>query len=528
MKPLTTRIAGRVAGLILGISGVLCAFAPAWAESGDNILKIANSAEISTLDPHMTVDMTQGVAKTNLYDTLYRWSGNPPQLVSWLAKSHTVSQDGRVYTIDLVEGAKFHDGSDVTAQDVVYSLERVLALQQGPARFFLPLIESGRAEALDDHRVRFTLTQPASPFLGVLASLPIVNSDVVKQHEKDGDWGREWLSKNEAGGGPFQLTHFDPASGWSAERFDGHFDGWPENALDGIQYRTIREPNSQAISLMRGDTDLYVGTLSVDQIDRISKSPNIKLVEEQGQRLFLFHMNNQVPPFTDVHVRRAFSYAFDYEGFIQGIVQGKATRNPAPLPRNLWGYPEDIKGFTYDLDKAREELAKASVKIDGPIAIHIMTGNARTEEAAQVLQAGLRQIGIEARLVPETWPTLAAKCRSIETAPQLVTMWASAHYADPHGFLGDGYDSTRPRSYQTCNFYKNKKVDALLARAYVEINQDVRRGLYEEIARIIVEDAPSIYIYNEKWIGAMNKRVMGVEYTPIGWANFLKPVWIEQ
>lgn len=524
MKPLTTRIAG----LVLGISGVLSAFAPAWAEQGDNILKIANSAEISTLDPHMTVDMTQAVAKANLYDTLYRWSGNPPQLVPWLAKGHTVSQDGLVYMVELVEGAKFHDGSEVTAEDVVYSLERVLALQQGPARFFLPLIEPGQTEALDDRRVQFTLKQSASPFLGVLASLQIVNSDLVKQNEKDGDWGSEWLSKNTAGGGPFQLRNFDPASGWYAERFDDHFDGWPENALDGVQYRTIREPNSQAISLMRGDTDLYVGTLSVDQLDRIGKSPNITLVEEQGQRLFLFHMNNQQPPFTDIHVRRAFSYAFDYDGFIQGIVQGKASRNPAPLPQNLWGYPEGIEGFTYDLDKAREELAKASVTIDSPITIHIMTGNARTEQAGQVLQAGLRQIGIEARLVPETWPTVAAKCRSIETAPQLVTMWASAHYADPHGFLGDGYDSTRPRSYQTCNFYQNTKVDELLAKAYVETDQEVRRKLYEEIARTIVEDAPSIYIYNEKWIGAMNKRVKGVEYTPIGWVNFLKPVWIEE
>src|SRR5258708_9926037 len=157
-----------------------------------------------------------------------------------------------------------------------------------------------------------------------------------------------------------------------------------------------------------------------------------------------------------------------------------------------------------------------------------MTGIPRTEQAAQVLMAGMRKLGVEARIVSETWPTLSGKCRSPESAPDIMPIWASANYADPQSFVGEMYDSTAGNSYATCSYYKNTEVDGLLAKAYSAQEQKVRAKLYADASRIVMTKAPSIFIYNEDWLSVRNKRVSGYQFSPIGNGNFLKPISLDQ
>ncbi|MGE0768079.1 MAG: ABC transporter substrate-binding protein [Hyphomicrobiaceae bacterium] len=466
-------------------------------------------------------------AKVNTYDPLFRWYGVPAELKPHLATEATASADGLVYTVKLRKGVKFQDMTEVTADDVVYSVERVLALNRAPARFFSPLIAPGTTRAIDRYTVEFKLKQPAAPFAGMLSELYVVNKALIQQHEKDGDWGVPWVSKNPAGSGPFRVTEYDPATGWYAERFKDYFLGWGDKAVDGIRMRTIREPNSQVLALSRGTTDMYMNVLSNDQADRLRKSPNVVVHDFPHQRIFVVHMHNQRPPLNDVHVRRAISYAFDYQGLIDGVLGGKAQRIQFPLPPSMWGYPK-TEGYTYNLDKAKAELAKAQVKIDRPLQIHAQTGNRVSEQVAQVLQASLRKIGIEANIVSEPWSTLASKCRSAETAPDFFGMWKGPDYPDPHNWLGDMYDSRNGASYTTCSFYKNKDVDAALSEAFRLPDQNARRVLYEKAAQQIVDDAGSLFLFNLVWQHAMNKRVHGYEFTPVALGHNVKPVWLDK
>lgn len=494
----------------------------------DNVLKVGGPSEINSLDPHTVQDIARFTVKTNTYDSLYRFFGNPPRMEPWLGTTWSVSPDGLVYTIDLVQGAKFHDGTEFTADDVVYSMERILALKQGVARFFMPLLGPGDTTAVGKHQVQFKLKGPAAPFIGLLSELWIVNKKLVEAHAKNGDWAVEWLSRNTAGSGPFHITEHNPAVGWYAERFKDHFKGWPEGSVDGIRFRTIREINSQTLALTRGDIDLFVATMQQDQVARLEKVPTLKVVQEPHMRMFLINMLNLKPPFDNLHVRRAIAHTFDYDGFIQGVLGGKAKRNPAPMPVTMWGYPKDAPVIAYDIEKAKAELAKSGVKIDRPLSIHAMTGYAQPEQAAQFLQAGLRKIGIQANIVSETWPTLAEKCRKAETAPEIMPIWASASYADPHAFIGEMYDSTRWGSYATCSFYKNPKVDEMLVKAYVSPDRVEREKLYADAAKIVMEESPSIFIYNEDFLNAYNKRMIDYEFTPIGQGHFLKSVRLKQ
>jgi ABC-type transport system substrate-binding protein len=539
MKKLNFRHIGPVVRACIIACGLLVPLTspePALAQSvsnpaTDNILKIGNGSEINSLDPHTIQDAARLAVKVNTYDPLYRWVGNPPHAIPWLASGYTVSPDGLVYTVTLVKSAKFHDGTEVTADDVVYSMDRMLTLKQGSARFFLPIIDTGGSKAIDPHTVQFTLKRPAAPFAGLFSEIYIVNKAMVQAHEKvadsKSDWGAEWLSGHTAGSGPFHITEYDPATGWYAERFRDHFAGWPDKAVDGIRFRTIREINSQTLALTRGDIDLWMGTISPDQFERLRKVPSLVTMQEPHQRLFMINFNNLKPPYDNIHVRRAFSYAFDYNGFIHGILNDKVLRDPLPMPSSVPGFNKDVKGFTYDVDKAKAELALADVKLDRPLNIYAMTGFAMAEQAAQVLQAGLRKLGVQANVVAETWPTLADKCRNPDSAPEMMPIWASANYADPHTWAGEMYDSTRWGSYATCSYYKNPKVDAMLSKAFVSQDKDERAKLYSDVNALIAEDAPSIFISEEIWINVRNRRLQGYEFTPVGNGNFLKSVWLD-
>src|SRR5262245_62944112 len=134
----------------------------------------ANESDYDTVDPHAAFDVGRVAVRLNIYDGLLRWQNNPAKLEPWIAESHSISSDGRTYTFKLRSGVKFHDGSEVKAADVVYSLERILALGKGAAALFKSMIEAGKAKAIDDYTVAFELTKPSAIFLSIVPEIHIV------------------------------------------------------------------------------------------------------------------------------------------------------------------------------------------------------------------------------------------------------------------------------------------------------------------------------------------------------------------
>ena len=493
----------------------------------ENRFIFANTSEYDTLDPHQTFDVGRVAVRLNLYDGLYRWQDNPPKLEPWLAESYTVSDDGLTWTFTLRKGSKFHDGSEVKAEDVVYSMERILALKKGAAALFSRMIAPGNSKALDDYTVQFTLSTPSAIFLSIVPEIHVVNADLVKQHEKDGDWGAVWLSTNDAGSGSFQLENHDPAVGFSATRFEDHFYGWGENYLDAIEFRTVSEVNTRVLSMLKGDVHGTGGYLPQDQVKKLASSDKTYVLEEESMRIFLFQINNQRAPMNDVHVRRAISYAFDYDGFINDILSGSAERNPVPIPNTMWGVPDDVKGYTYDLEKAKAELAKAKTPIDRPIEISFLTGFSQTEQAAVLMQNGMRQAGFQTKITNHPWPVMVNKMAKPETSPDMVVYWISTYYADPNNWIGEMFNSKLWGTFKSSSFYKNPEVDALLDKALASTDQSVREASYEKAARIVTDDAAGVWIYNTKWYGPYNKSVKGVRFCPIGNGQEMRWVYLD-
>jgi peptide/nickel transport system substrate-binding protein len=476
----------------------------------------ANESPYDTMDPHAAFDVGRVAVRLNLYDGLYRWLDNPPVLQPWLAESHTVSPDGLVYTFKLRRGARFHDGAEITAEDVRYSMERILALKKGAAALLATMVAPGTTRAVDRHTVQFTLTKPASIFMAVVPEVHVVNAALLKKHEKDKDWGAAWLTGNDAGSGSYMLTRYDPAVGFIARRFAGHFMPWGPKYIDEIEFRLVKEDNTRVLGMIRGDYQGTGGYLPNDQVKRLREAPNVRIVEQESMRIMMFQINNQRAPMSDVDVRRAISYAFDYDGFNKEILGGTVERNPVPIPNNLWGVPRDVKGYTYDIDKAKAALAKARVKVDRPLTVGYLQGFSQTEQAATVMANGLRKAGIETRLVSELWPAMVERMKKPETSPDMVVYWISTYYADPHNWIGEMFHSGQWGTFKASSFYKNPRVDDLLDTALKSTDRKVREKAYQDAARIVVEDAAGVWIYNTKYFGPWAKTLDGVRFSPIG------------
>src|SRR5262247_3559862 len=371
----------------------------------------ANESPYDTLDPHTVFDVGRVAVRLNLYDGLYRWLDNPPVLQPWLAESHTVSPDGLTYNFKLRRGAKFHDGTEITAEDVRYSAERILALKKGAAALLSTMIAPGSTKALDRYTVQFTLGKPAAIFLAVVPEVHVVNAALLKKNEKDGDWGAAWLTSNDAGSGSYMLSHYDPAVGFIAKRFADHFMPWGPKYIDEIEFRLVKEDNTRVLGMIKGDYQGTGGYLPNDQVKRLREASNVKILEQESMRIMMFQINNQRPPLNDVDVRRAISYAFDYDGFNKEILGGTVERNPVPIPNNLWGVPRDVKGYTYDVDKAKAELAKAKAKVDRPLTVGYLQGFSQTEQAATVMANGLRKLGLETKMTSEVWPNMVERMK---------------------------------------------------------------------------------------------------------------------
>src|SRR5436190_22388364 len=173
------------------------------AEAAASRFVFANESDYDTVDPHAAFDVGRVAVRLNVYDGLMRWQNNPAVLEPWVAERYTISPDGLVYTFVMRKGVKFHDGTEVKAEDVVYSLERILAVGKGAASLFKTMIGPGAAKAIDDYTVEFKLAKPSAIFLSIIPEIHIVNSALVKKNEKNGDHAEAWLSKNSAGSGAY-------------------------------------------------------------------------------------------------------------------------------------------------------------------------------------------------------------------------------------------------------------------------------------------------------------------------------------
>ena len=497
------------------------------APTDERYLSVSPS-EMNSLDPADHMDVARTTCRLNLYDGLLRWRDNPPKLHPWIAESYEGTPDASAWRFKIRKGVKFHDGSDVTAEDVVYTVERLLALGTAAGGVLKPLLGTGDTRAADRYTVEFKLKQGFGPFPGLTHFIHILNKKVLQKYEKNGDWGNKWLAangtslgKDGVGTGSYTVEKYEPAWGFDAAKFEAHFYPWDHSHFSKFGFRTVHETATRLLGLMNGDYHGEIGYLPYEQLQKAAESDKIRLIQEPSTRLFYAHLHNQKPPTNDVHFRRAICYSFDYDSWIEKMQHGMVEPINGPIPGPMWGSLDPkARVYNFDLDKAKAELKKCKVdwKKYLPVWQMDMLGYPMTKEAAMLLQNGLNQIGVRSKVEPKTFPQGSNLVVKKETCPSIYWTWQSTYYPDPQNWARI-FNSATKGTHFGANWYSNPKVDALLNKAVAMTDQNKRAELYQEAMQTVVDEAASLFIHNEKWKGTVNKRVKGVRFCPVGDIN---------
>jgi peptide/nickel transport system substrate-binding protein len=510
--------------LVLALSVALALAPAASAQStlvwGDNLP--------ANLDPHALYDVPSSFIQLNVYDNLYRYEGNPPKLKPWLAESHTASKDGKTWEFKLRKGATFHDGTEITADDVVYSFKRQVGMNKAAAGPF-KAANVASVTASDKYTVKFVLEKPYAPFMSIVPILFVVNKKQIDPNVKGDDWGFGWLSSNNAGSGAYVVdpSNYIPQKQVTLKRYAKHWSGWGHNAkpVDLVKAVDIAETATRVNALIKGEIDIGDSYLPTDQVERLQKTKDVVVQRNESMRIFVIRMNNAKPPFDNVSFRRCLSHAFNYQGFIGDILKNYAERNPAPMPKNLWGYPEGIKGYDFDLKKAQAECDKAKAAgapVGREIQLHYQAQLDQTKQAGELFQSDLKKIGLNVKLITDTWPNLTTATAKPETSPDMWIHWVSAYFIDPENWVGTMYDSQLHGTWKASSYYKNPKVDELLRSARIVTTQAERAKMYADATRQVVEDAADIWVYNTVELRGVRARVKGFKFSPVGSGNELR------
>jgi len=452
------------------------------------------------IDPAVGSDYTSSITLLNLYDSLV--FPNPDGSVKpWLAKGWEISGDGLTYTFELVPGVKFHNGDELTADDVVFSLERIMTIGEGYGYLFTTSVEG--AKTLEKYKVQFTLKNAFGPFLGALTRLYILDKNQVMANiQKEGpygefgDYGKGWLVTHDAGSGPYKVKEMKTQEHFLMEKFNDYWAGW-ENK-DAPQY--VKESGTiEAITvrtlISRGELEITDSRQTSENLAALDQLPNTEvftLLEGEVQNIML---NNKKPPTDDIHFRKALAYCIDYQQIIDKIFPG--SRSSGPIASGTPGYNPNLKLYTLDLAKAEEELKQSPYygKLDQyPIEIIWPGGTKDREKVALMVQANAAKLGIKVNVVKMTWPSIVDIVSKLETSPHGVIISVAPHYAEAGSLLWSRYHSSSCGTWEQGEWLQNPEIDAMIEDAIATIEQKERFQKYYVIQEKIVELCPTIWI----------------------------------
>ena len=501
-------------GVLAGLGGSLAYSAQVAVARQDGAIGIYTSAvDIPNIDPAIGHDGAIAITQKHVYDTLYRHLGNPPELVPWLATEHAVSDDATEWTFTLDDRATFQDGSPVTADAVVYSTQRVLSLNQGVAWMFADILEAEGITTVDPQTVRFTLTKPFAPFLHATTWLFVLNPALVAANETDGDMGQAWLTNNAAGSGPFVISRWEPGNLYQFDANPDYWRGWEGERVAGYVHQVSQESSTKRLALQNGDAQ-FAEWLSPQDKTLLSQMPDIVVPKEQAIETYTVKMNNEVGPTSDVNVRRALSYAFDYQAMLD-VMSGFAARIAGPLSPALTGA---LKTPLYetDLEKAKAELAKSEEYADGfDIEFVYVTGLDEERQTGQILLDQLRNLNINVTITGMEWANAVALFADPEQSPALFPIYSGSDYPDPDAYLWPAYHSSSAGTWMGANHYSNPEVDAMLEDARSTPDETRRLELYDTIQKQLVDEAVELYLWTPLGGLPHRKEIQGYRYSPV-------------
>ncbi|MFQ6088443.1 MAG: ABC transporter substrate-binding protein [Candidatus Methanofastidiosia archaeon] len=523
-------------------------------EKKEVVFTFGSSGDAVRLDP---ADVTDGesIQRTdNIYESLVRYKEESTEVEPCLAERWDISADGLEFTFYLRKGVKFHDGTEMTADDVVFSFERQYNADHWAhgygewAYWGWMFYDVDHVEKIDDYTVKIVLSQPNASILTSLAmfTVSIVSEEAAKE------WGEDFFS-HPVGTGPFKFVEWIKDDHITLEAFDDYWGGRAK--IDKLIFRVIPDTSARLLALEKGEID-GMEYPNPDDLDRINANPDLVLMTQPGMNTGYLAINtgwgyndengNGVfdpdtetwvrtegaqDPLMNVLVRRAIAHAIDKKSIVENLYRGTAIPAKTIIPPLLFGYNDAIVDYEYNPEKSKQLLVDAGYP-DGfetvlwvmPVSRPYMFDPPKIGEA---IQSYLAAVGIKAEIYQVEWGTYLQETEAGKH-PMCLLGWTGDN-GDPDNFINVlcGPNSAIIGAAGNVAFYNNMEVQDLLTKALRTYDKDERIRLYKQAEAIIHEDVPWIFLAHATQMLVFRKNVHGYKLHPTS-RKFFYPVWIEE
>lgn len=456
-------------------------------------LKIGIANDPEGLDPHRTVSTTTFQVTNNIYDTLMGVNTDG-SLKPRLAQDWKVSDDGLTYTFELQEGVKFHNGRELTAEDVKFSLERLGDAQSPKAKDYSGIKE---IKVENPSTVAIELKNADITFPSLLA---YPWAAIVPQEAVD------TLKSKPVGTGAYILKEWIPQQHLILEKNNDYFLGEP--FLNKVTIKTIPVNAAQLTSLESGTVDV-IYDVNGEMGKVIETKADLKLINAPQYMVQVLALNNAHPALQDVKVRQAISMAIDKEAVIMGANDGFGDVIGSHMPSVSPYYVDTTSVLQHDIDKAKELLAEAGYGDGLKLKLALPKQYKIHVDSGQIIADQLSKIGITAEIEVIEW---ASWIKDVYTERKYdMTVVAHTGRLDPDAFL-NRYASNASGNYFN---YQNSRVEDLLVQGIQEKDETQRKEIYNEIQTILAEEVPAVYLQTTYSLMAANKKVQNLNIYPI-------------
>jgi peptide/nickel transport system substrate-binding protein len=450
--------------------------------------------------------------------------GKVPPFIPSLATSWQISGDGLTYTFKLREGVKFHDGTPFNAEAVKFNFERNYKEDHpffhkagaGSSRQIFRTVQ--RTEVVSDHVVRVVHRERHANFLAYLAHPmgSIASPEAVRK------LGNTEFPNRPVGTGPFRFVERERGVKIVLERNDQYWGGAPY--LDRVVIRPIPEPLARVAAIRTGEVDWCDG-IPPDSIVQLSADPNVTVVMDVAPETTQYTFNFKSKPFSDKRVRLAANLAIDREAICRDIVAGTCVPALQVMGPGSGGYDSTIKGYGRDVARAKRLLAEAGYPNGFATTWWTCPYWPHTKPEAEFIQANLREIGIDVKLVSMEWQTFLNNVRK-GLPPDVGAAWLGYTTDEPYNLERFFETALQPPNGFNIGWYSSPKMDALLESARNTTDEKERLHIYYQADRLVLEDAPWLLVNHLKFPRAHRKRVKGY-VNPQSWYFTFRTVWLE-
>ncbi len=472
-------------------------------------ITVGIASDAQSLDPRYVTTASGMYISSQIFNGLIKLDKNVqfvPDLATWETPTSTE------YIFYLKKDVKFHDGSEVTAADVKYTYESMLDPKYASPKAgnYTQIVGAddfinGKAKEvsgikiIDDYTISFTLKEPFAPFL-VNMNLGIVPKHIAEKTSKE-------FTDDPIGTGPFKFVSRLVEQQTVLVANDNYFEGRPN--IDKVVFRPLPESSVGVIELETGSIDVLM-SVTQDDIVNIENNKNLVLDSASGTNYQYIGFNVTHEPVNNKYLRQAIAYALDKDS-IADYFNGVRTYVPLPgghyLAKEMANSP-DINKYEYNLEKAKELLAKAGYS--NGVTVTIKTSSGR-EELAQIMKEMLAQVNINAEIQLLEWGTFY---NDVKQGRAEIYLLGWLGIIDPDGYWFFHSEMTPPNGGSNRMYYSNPTVDILIEKGRRTLNPELRDQYTEDTYKLITDDCPMIFLYSEADLAAHRKGIVGFEPAP--------------